>query len=417
MPKTWVSILLLAAVFLSACGQITPENTTTTGAAEASAPSIPTIDANAVKMECQVVSLSPTPGPTQVSLFPPPQDTDWILGSNPEATLTIIEYSDFQCPYCAALAGELEKLYQKYPEDVRIVFRHFPLNGHPLAKTAAYATEAAGLQGKFWEMHNRIFASQQTFASMTEEQFTTWLEEQAQDLGLDKEQFASDMSSQTTIDKVDKAQQRGLEIGIPGTPLVLVNGQQYQGPRDEASFEAMLNLFHMEDKQFTFCPPTVIDPKKEYIATLETEKGSVTIQLFADKAPLAVNSFVFLAQQGWYNNVTFHYVAPGFVAQTGDPSGSGMGGPGYYYQDEISDLKFDKSGVVGMVNAGVGSNSNGSQFFITYAAQPDLDGKYTVFGEVIDGMDVLEKLSPRDPSQEMGLPPGDKITSITIKEK
>jgi cyclophilin family peptidyl-prolyl cis-trans isomerase/protein-disulfide isomerase len=415
MRKTWVCILLLAAVLLAACGQAAPKSPSTSNAVGTQAPSVPTIDASAVKMECQITSLSPTPGPTQSSLFPPPQDTDWIRGSNTDAALTIVEYSDFQCPYCAMLAVELEKLYQKYPADVRIIFRHFPLNGHPLAKKAAYAVEAAGLQGKFWEMHDLIFASQQTFSAMTEEQFATWLEEQAQGLGLDSEQFTKDMSSQAVIEKVEKAQQHGLEIGIPGTPLVLINGQQYQGPRDEANFEAILNLFHMEDQQFTFCPPTVIDAKKEYIATLETEKGNVTLQLYADKAPLAVNSFVFLAQQGWYNNVTFHYVAPGFVAQTGDPSGSGMGGPGYYYRDEITDLKFDKPGLVAMVNAG--ADSNGSQFFITYAAQPDLDGKYTIFGEVIDGMDVLEKLTPRDPSQQMGLPPGDKINSITIKEK
>jgi cyclophilin family peptidyl-prolyl cis-trans isomerase len=306
-------------------------------------------------------------------------------------------------------------LIQKYPDDIQIVFRHFPLPSHPLSKLGANATEAAGLQGKFWEMHDRIFASQQTTTGMTEAQFKSWLVAQAQDLKLDVDQFAKDMSSQVIIDKIEKAQKHGLDIGIPGTPLVLINGQPYQGPRDEASIEAILKLYQLEQKEYTACPPMVIDPKKTYIATIDTEKGKVVLQLFADKAPLAVNNFVFLAQQGWFNDVTFHRVMPNFIAQSGDPSGSGMGGPGYYFSNEISDLKFDKAGVVGMANAG--QDSNGSQFFITFKALPDLDGKYTVFGEVIEGMDNLGKLTARDPSQQMGLAPGDKIISVTIKEK
>jgi cyclophilin family peptidyl-prolyl cis-trans isomerase/protein-disulfide isomerase len=412
MRNPWIYFILLIAILLTGCNPAAPASPAATNTA--AVPEKPTVDAKAIKMECQVVSLSPTPGPTEVSMFPPVQKDDWTHGSaNP--ALTIIEYSDFQCPYCALLAVDLEKLVQKYPNDIQVVFRHFPLPSHPLSKIGAYAAEAAGLQGKFWEMHSRIFASQETTTPMTEAQFKDWLVEQAQDLQLDKDQFTKDMSSQTIIEKIDQAQKHGLDIGIPGTPLVLINGQPYQGPRDEASIEAILRLFQLEKNQYTACPPMVIDPKKQYTATLETEKGKVILQLFADKAPLAVNSFVFLAQQGWFNGVTFHRVMPGFVAQAGDPSGSGMGGPGYYFSNEPNDLKFDKPGVVGMANAG--QDSNGSQFFITFKENTDLDGKYTIFGEVIDGMDVLEKLTARDPSQAMGLPPGDKINKVTIKEK
>ncbi len=422
MRKTWLALLLFAAILLSACSQaasstmpLSTEASENTAAPAPTETSAPTANPNTTKMECQVVSLSPTPGPTEVSMFPSPQNDDWIQGSNPDAALTITEYSDFQCPYCALLSADLEILFQKYPDDIQVIFRHFPLPSHPLAKKGAHASEAAGLQGKFWEMHSLIFAGQQTTSAMTEEQFDNWLVEQAQSLDLDKEKFIQDMASQPVIDKVEQAQKHGLEIGIPGTPLVLINGQPYQGPRDVASFEAILGLFKLEDRQFTTCPPMIIDTKKEYIATLQTEKGTVVLQLFADKAPLAVNSFVFLAQNGWFNNITFHRMLAGFVAQSGDPSGSGMGGPGYYFRNEITDLKFDKPGVIGMANAG--QDSNGSQFFITFKANADLDGKYTIFGEVIDGMDVLEKLSPRDPSQQMGLPPGDKILSVSIKEK
>jgi cyclophilin family peptidyl-prolyl cis-trans isomerase len=178
---------------------------------------------------------------------------------------------------------------------------------------------------------------------------------------------------------------------------------------------SVILLTMLADRQFTQCPPMTIDQTKQYVATLHTSKGDIVIELYADKAPIAVNSFIFLAKNGWFDGVTFHRVIPGFVAQAGDPSGTGYGTPGYYYRNEISpDLKFDGPGVVAMANAG--ADSNGSQFFITYSAQPTLDGGYTIFGHVIQGMDVATNLTPRDPSQSADLPPGDKIISVTIEE-
>ena len=176
-------------------------------------------------------------------------------------------------------------------------------------------------------------------------------------------------------------------------------------------------MFQLEDRQYTYCPPMGIDPQKQYTATLKTEKGDIVIQLFPDKAPMAVNSFVFLAREGWFNNVTFHRVLPNFIAQTGDPSGSGYGGPGYYFSDEINDLKYDKEGMVGLATSGPGTGTNGSQFFITFGALPDLDGQYTIFGQVIEGMDAVKKLNPRDANQAPNLPPGDKILTVEIIEK
>ncbi len=311
----------------------------------------------------------------------------------------------------------LAQLVEKHPNDVRVVFRNFPLPGHAHSLAAAYAAEAAGLQGKFWEMHDKIFAGQSTWANLTDAQFQTWLEDQAQALGLDKAKFIEDMKSKTVMDKVQAAQKHGEEAQIPGTPLVLLNGQIYSGPRDLQSFESLLGMYQMQNRQYTYCPPMLIDPQKQYTATLKTDKGDIVMQLFPDKAPMAVNSFVFLARDGWYNNTTFHRVIPNFVAQAGDPSGSGYGHPGYYFNDEISDLKFDKEGMVGLASSGTGTGTNGSQFFITYAAIPDLDGKYTVFGQVIQGMDVVKKLTPRDATQSANPPPGDKILSVEITEK
>lgn len=170
-------------------------------------------------------------------------------------------------------------------------------------------------------------------------------------------------------------------------------------------------------KQYDAPPPMTIDPAKSYLATVKLAKGGqFVIQLFPDKAPITVNSFVFLAREGFYNGVTFHRVLPDFMAQTGDPTGTGMGGPGYQFEYEPNDLSFDKAGVVAMANSAPASATNGSQFFITFAAQDFLNGGYTIFGQVIDGMDVVMAIRLRDPQQNPNYS-GDVIESITISEK
>lgn len=141
--------------------------------------------------------------------------------------------------------------------------------------------------------------------------------------------------------------------------------------------------------------------------------GEFVISLYADKAPITVNSFVFLARDGYFDGVTFHRVLDGFMAQGGDPTGTGRGGPGYQFVNEYSDLTFDKAGVVAMANAG--PDTNGSQFFITFGPTPQLNGGYTIFGQVTSGMDVVNGLTRRDPETSPDFE-GDKISSITITE-
>jgi cyclophilin family peptidyl-prolyl cis-trans isomerase len=170
-----------------------------------------------------------------------------------------------------------------------------------------------------------------------------------------------------------------------------------------------------DEKQFSALPPTIINPARSYTAVIKTEKGDVTLDLWPDVAPVTVNNFVFLACKGFYDDITWHRVLSGFVAQSGDPSGTGKGGPGYTIPDEFSDRPFD-AGTLGMANTGQ-ANSGGSQFFICLDAQPALNGRYTVFGQVTAGMDVLQSLTPRDPSQGTDLPPGDKLLEITVTEK
>ena len=168
-------------------------------------------------------------------------------------------------------------------------------------------------------------------------------------------------------------------------------------------------------KQYNSVPAMQIDQQKRYTATVKMAKGGeFVIQFYPDKAPVAVNSFVFLAREGFFDGVTFHRVLDGFMAQSGDPTGTGGGGPGYQFDNEDSDLKFDKAGVVAMANAG--RNTNGSQFFITFAPAPHLDGGYTIFGQVISGMDIVNGLRRRDPLQYPDYA-GDAIETILINEE
>lgn len=164
--------------------------------------------------------------------------------------------------------------------------------------------------------------------------------------------------------------------------------------------------------QYDTAPPQLIDPARLYFANVRMASGGeFRIQLYADKAPLTVNSFVFLSCKGFFNGVTFHRVLEGFMAQGGDPTGTGMGGPGYEFVNENSDLVFDKAGVVAMANAG--RDTNGSQFFITFAPADFLNGGYTIFGQVVGGMEVVNAMTRRDPEQFPSYS-GDAMESIFI---
>jgi cyclophilin family peptidyl-prolyl cis-trans isomerase len=318
----------------------------------------------------------------------------------------------------------MEQLLENFPNTLRFVYRQFPLIGtpespfHDKAALATQASEAAGKQGKFWEMHDLLFERQSEWAPLSMSDFQQWLVDAASEFGLDTSQFTTDLTSPELVSLAQNAWDSGQKIGLSSTPTLLVNDQVWPGnvPMNLGNLSSVISLTVLEDRQFTQCPPMTINPTSQYLATLHTEKGDIVIELYADKAPITVNSFIFLAENGWFDNVTFHRVIPGFVAQTGDPSGTGYGTPGYAFKNEISpDLKFDGPGVVGMANAG--ADSNGSQFFITYSAQATLDGGYTIFGHVIQGMDVVNSLTPRDPSQGTDLPPGDKILSVSIEQQ
>ncbi len=166
-------------------------------------------------------------------------------------------------------------------------------------------------------------------------------------------------------------------------------------------------------EQFPDGPETVIDESKTYIATIKLDAGDIVIELFSD-VPITTNNFVFLAQKGYYDCVTFHRVIPGFMAQGGDPTGSGSGGPGYSIPDEDDGEHGMDAGVISMAKAG--PNTTGSQFFITYTPQQQLEPDFTVFGRVTSGMDIVDGITPRDPG-DPSAPLGDVMQTITIEER
>ena len=160
-------------------------------------------------------------------------------------------------------------------------------------------------------------------------------------------------------------------------------------------------------------PSGELDTTKSYTARLKTERGDIVVELYADRAPLTVENFVNLARAGFYDGTTFHRVIKGFMAQGGDPTGTGTGGPGYQFGDEFHpSLRHDRPGVLSMANAGAGTN--GSQFFITHSATPHLDNRHSVFGRVTEGMDVVNALRERDPQRDRN--PGERIDAIEITE-
>jgi len=203
-------------------------------------------------------------------------------------------------------------------------------------------------------------------------------------------------------------------VAVAGTApqARIVHAQGAQTP-DELCAAATQNIAEPATREFKEAAQVLKDGV-DYSAVMCTEQGAIYLDLFEDKSPITVNSFVFLAQQGYYNNTTFHRVLAGFMAQGGDPTGTGSGGPGYEFVNETGNgLSFDTYGVLAMANAG--ADTNGSQFFITYAPQTRLDGGYTIFGHVLQGQGVAEMLTPRDPEQAPDFP-GSTLQTVVIVE-
>jgi len=411
MKRTLIILFLsIGSIFiLSACASQT--EVPPTPVAYIATPFI--VDTPTPVIGCSSISAEPTPALGINSIYPPVSGTDFSIGPA-DAPVTLVLYCDFQSTGCKGMETVVNELIKNH-DDLRFVFRPLPLIGiMDKSELAILAALAADEQGQFWAMYDLLFAKYNEWTVLAPAKFNAWAVKEAVGLGMDGDQFTAAINAPETATRMMSMYDAAKQLSIAAVPLVLINGEQFF-LLDYKNMNDTIGIIALGRKQFTTCPPFNIDTSKQYTAVIQTEKGDIVLQLFPDKAPLSVNSFVFLAREGWFDGVTFHRVIPGFAAQAGDPSGTGKGNPGYFFNNEISDLFFDKPGMVGMANSG--PDTNGSQFFITFAPAPHLDGSYTIFGRVLSGLDVAENLTPRDPDQGTLLPPGDKIISITIEEK
>ncbi|RLC77791.1 MAG: hypothetical protein DRJ03_26270 [Chloroflexi bacterium] len=310
-------------------------------------------------------------------------------------------------------------LEDTHGDNFRSTYRHFVLSFHTKAQITAEATEAAGAQGKFWEMHDLIYERQQQWNGLPDEEMHDLLVGYAEELGLDTERFAQELEDRVYKDKVDADTQSAIEAGLGGTPSYIVNGIVYPTQQlglAPARIDTFIQLVMDPPDQYSDVPPQVIDPGKEYAATMRTSKGDIVVELLPGYAPVNVNSFAFLAQDGWYDGQTFFYVDPEFVAQSGDPTNNGFSLPfaGYTCGDEVSpDLTFDEAGMLALYTPQ--PNGNNGQFFITYAPLPDLNGKFTIIGRITEGMEIAKSLNPTQPGASQS--PPDVIETILIEEQ
>lgn len=274
----------------------------------------------------------------------------------------------------------------------------------------------------FWEYHDALFDTQPTWSSMSEADARDHFIMLAADLGLDEAAFTAALDSGEFADLVSASEQEAVALGLPGTPATLVNGQIVAGSGLPFDFDVWAQfiegeaaLAELQDRLYDAPPEVTIDTGARYLAHVTMDSGdSFTIELLPESAPETVNNFVFLANEGWFDGVTFHRVIDGYIAQTGDPSATGRGGPGYFIDNEIDpELSHSEVGMVAMANAG--ADTNGSQWYITLGDAGQLDGSYTIFGRVIEGLDIATGITPRDPA-DPAAPDGDRIATITIEE-
>jgi len=411
MKKLFIPALLILTLGLAACApkaEETPTPVPTEPAASAETTQ-PTEDGLALDADnpcgpyyfIDRVLGSPYPGLPEVT------DEDYVLGPA-DAPVTFMVYSDPQCPFCAPFDPLMDEIAEEYPEDVRIVFRFFPLNFHDKALLASQAMVAAGLQGKFHEFRQWIYFYQTKnpndpklnaipdsdfWSTVEPDDFDEWLRDRVSQLGLDPDQLISDMYNEDVVNKVQSATESARNIKVPGTPFLLINGYEWkENSRGKEIFSAYVELLKNKDEGSLSCPANTLDIGKSYTATIETTQGDITVELFDDEAPLAVNSFLSLVESGWFEGLPILPSEEAIIS--GDPTGTGYGSPGYAFIDEPSEnYSLENTGMVAMFARE--PNRNGSAFFINKTPIPGQDTR-TIFGQVTKGMDVVTALTISD---------------------
>ncbi len=356
---------------------------------------------NQIQPTSTVVPL-PTIAPDEPSLGPD------------RASVQMILYLDYVCGPCADLAQVVRRVQDGHSGEVLLILRPFPLlEVHDLSGMAAAAVFAAQKQNQFWAMHDALLDEREAWRGMDLNSFTGWLTETAASRGLDGEAFAEELTSTAITDDVERAYQRALASGVPGAPFLLINQRPYLLGADATRLEAAIRLDLLEGSQFREPPDPVIDPESPYSAQVVLSKGELQFQLYPRFSPRGVNSFVFLAGQGWYDQTAFHRVVPNRLVEAGDPTLTGLGNAGYHFDLETHPaLTFDEPGMVALDNDGPGTNS--ARFFVTLSELPSLTGSYTIIGKVTQGLDLLQTLEARDPLDDLFEPPQATIKSVEV---
>lgn len=364
---------------------------------------------------------APTPLPKPVTCEPFPLNvnaSDHVKG-NPQAVTTIIEYGDFQCPACATFHPQMKMLMETVSDTVRLVFRHFPLPQHDKAIPTARAAEAAALQGKFWEMHDLLYEKQSEWSGKPLAEITATLKTYAEALKLDVAQFERDLASDTVAARVQRDVASGNAANVSGTPSLFLDGsdiplQAFQQPdtaeqlRNYAQRRAQ-STASLSTKTFDFAKPEQVTSKDaKYVMTVKTNRGDIVAELDPALAPVNVNATVFLAQQGYFDGapVVLNDQQIGAILM-GNPTVAGN--PGFECGVELTPGAMSKPGVVALFGSG---STSSAQFIFTYSPTLELDGRFSVIGQITSGLDVVKSLTAAQ-----GDAKADVIQSVTVEEK
>ena len=412
-----IIVVILLTLCLSGCSK-TMENTSATEAPHAAI--FPTaypsfIPENAILAQTATI-VEDTPEP--VLSLAPVSNQDIILG-NSDAENTLLVYADFQSPASAVFVEQIPELLRRHPDSLRIVFRAFPLiTVNDKAQLAAQAVEAAANQDFYWPLASLLFSKQVEWSTLSPEDFQTWLLEEVPRLestdSIDLLQFEQDLNSEELREKILTDFYQNVAAGLFNAPALILNGEEIVLPLSIENIEASIRFEELRFKQLPGYPEFSLDIEKEYRARIETTNGTMEVLLYTQYAPLAVNSFVTLAEMGWYDNTPIYRVVEGSYIEAGDPTGTGLGNPGYIFPTEIDPmLDFSEPGMVALVAPA--PDGNGSNFFITLKPLEHLNSYRTIFGRVTEGLELLTHLQERDPIEYLLSEPDAVILTIEIE--
>lgn len=353
---------------------------------------------------------TPTPAVELID-YPLPS---WTSG--PEDALVVLTlYGDYQSTPSRTTQFLLAQLFELHPTELLLEYRHFPLvTVYDKSLIAVLAAEAAGLQGYFWEMHSWLYNQQSVWQSDDPDEFVQRLLDVTAEMGMDSAAFEAAIQDPQLQERVQLTFAHGLQRGLTAVPYIELNQEPFMLSLSLTNLEAVVQLALLEPAQIDTYPPRVLPEEWNGLVHIHLDDGAeLTVQLFPESAPLAVNSFLYLAQEGWFDNTGFYSVVPDVQVEGGDPSHTGLGGPGYTFPMEIDGIRtFDEAGMLALVSHG--PDANGSAFFITLTSRPELNGTRTIFGRIVSGLEPLQALEARSPLTDILAPLPLRITEMVI---